>query len=146
MSINLRELASVKISSTKTVVESVASNTATSTDGGTLITEDDNLIQPPSIPGDSKLLAECYDSPSYAGYTERTLEEKLRDAVSQIKYALESEAYKGMGDDGKVRKPYAQGEPDAWSVTEKLLAKQINVNMFKDMLPAVKTAISKFYE
>jgi hypothetical protein len=136
---NLRSLASVKITNPKPVAEGVPTPAAS-------LTEGEALIEAPSIPGDSKLLQECYASDAYGTYTERTLEEKLRDAVSQIRYALESEAYKGMGDDGKVRKPYKDGEDNPWHTTEKLLAKNINVKMFTDMLPEVKVAISKFYE
>ena len=68
---------------------------------GALITESDGL--PPVVP-DVVELSECMMSGGYDGYREQSFEDKLRHAVAMVRQAVMDEAYKGIGDDGKVAK------------------------------------------
>ena len=107
--------------------------------GQNLLTEEAPLA-PPSL-----LLTECcYPTGAYDTYRERTFEERLRDAVSMIQDALVEEAYKGIGDDGRViQSDYSKGE-NPWDDAREVIRKQVTVNSLKAFLPQVRATLDKY--
>lgn len=103
------------------------------------LSEDAQAIAPP-------LLTECAAMPQYADYRERTVEEKIRQGVEMIKQAIMDEAWKGVGDDGKVMRDIAPGSPGPWKRVDKLLSKEIYVDRFKPLIRGAEAVIEEFME
>lgn len=93
-----------------------------------------------------RVLDECFaaEMPYYESYHERSLEDRLRQAVGMIHDAVRNEAWKGIGDDGKVMKPvdYRAGEKGVWEQVDELLSKAVFVNQFKPLVEQIKAIIA----
>jgi hypothetical protein len=90
----------------------------------------------------------CEAVPSdYHGYSrERSFEEKIRHGVELIKMAISEEAFKGVGDDGKVMRDRAMETPGPWSQVEKLLSKELYVDRFKPLVLGARAIIDEHME
>lgn len=95
-----------------------------------------------------RLLEECMGaSPSYDSYAPMSFEDKIRAAISQIKYAVQDEAMKGLGDDGRtLRVVDYQKEPSPWDAISRLISDNITVDGVKQLLPLAKDVLNKYLE
>ena len=121
---------------------------ATDADTSTSLQEDDQALQPPPRPSSEEggdLLECCMDAAPY-GYSERSFEDKLRDACATLRYAIQDEAYKGLGDDGRAMRNIDEDEDRPWQAVEKMLVKRIYPNMFKDLVSEARSVLDAYYE
>jgi hypothetical protein len=94
-----------------------------------------------------RLLQECGPSMAYEGYAPMSFEDKIRAAISQIKYAVQDEAMRGLGDDGRTMRPvdYSK-EKSPWEAMNALMSEHITVDGVKQLLPLVKDVLNKYLE
>jgi hypothetical protein len=100
----------------------------------------ETLSEPP-------LLECCESMPSYGSYyADKTMEEKIRHGIELIKQAIMDEAWKGVGDDGKVMRTRSPGTPGPWEQVDKMLSKEVYVDRFRPLVQGARAIIDEHLE
>lgn len=99
------------------------------------------------VRGDTRALNEGFIARVMDGFgSDGTMEDRIREGVNMIKYAIIDEALKGLGDDGRTMKDLPHGSPWPIDRIDKMLSKEVFVDRFRPLLQEARAIVDEFLE